>query len=119
MRNEKMKKITAKEIKKELTESGFIKVYKGYYIVNRVTEDTFVDGYYVKKDELLNQIKAEQKMNYWFGTYVSEENFNKQLRADSMPIAGRTDKYVTDWLYRNFDEMLENAVKEFRHYNSL
>lgn len=53
-------------------------------------------------------------MNYWFGTYVSEENFNKQLRADSMSIASRTD-----WLYRNFDETLEYAVKEFRHYNSL
>ena len=56
-----MKKLTAKEIKNELSESGFIKVYKGYYIVNRVTEDTFVDGYYVKKMNCLTKLKQRVK----------------------------------------------------------
>lgn len=101
--------MTQTKIKEKLTNDGFIKLRSGYYRIVKANEET------IESKALLQQLKDEDKYNYWISAYDYEtKSTNAPMPNEVLPVFGDPDKYITKWFYKDFDSALNQALKDLK-----
>lgn len=82
-----------------LGEDGEVK-----YVVVNVTKGHIVD----MTKKFYEQLHKEGKYGYYVTVFTRKE----EITMNDLPIFGREDKYVTKWLYRNYEDAVEHSLRE-------
>jgi len=82
-----------------LGEDGEVK-----YVVVAVTKGHVVD----MTKKFYEQLREEGKYGYYVAVFTRKE----EITMNDLPIFGRKDKYVTKWLYRNYEDAVQHGLSE-------